>query len=195
VNLVEEKDIINEEIKNEAVEEKLEPQQKENKKKKNKKEQEIEKLNEEIKELNDKYLRTLAEMENFKKRIQQERIQERKYASSQFATQLLIPFDQLDKIVDYPTDNELLKNYLIGFKMIRDQFVQVFEQEGIKEIKALGEMFDANLHHAVEKGNDSEKPNGVILEVFQKGYHYKDRILRPAMVKVNEWSDNNGENK
>src|SRR5690606_10952247 len=112
-----------------------------------------------------------------------------------FALELLVPYEQFDKIVEFPTDNDLLKNFLIGFKMIKDQFEQVLEKEGIKEIKALGEAFDANLHHAIEKVNDDQKADGVVVEVLQKGYYFKDKILRPAMVKVNEWRKDNGKDE
>src|SRR5690606_585428 len=106
--------------------------------KKDKKHAHLEKIHEleaQVKELNDKYLRALAEMENYKKRIQNERQTERKYAASHFANELLVPYEQLVKVVEFPTDNELLKNFLIGFKMIKDQFQQILENEGVKEIK------------------------------------------------------------
>ncbi len=160
--------------------------------KKEKKNTYLEKINEledKVKELNDKYLRALAEQENFKKRIQNERQIEKKYAASHFANELLIPLEQFVKVVEFPTDNELLKNFLIGFKMIKDQFQQILENEGVKEIKALNEKFDPNIHHAIEKDHNNEKEDGIITEVLQKGYYFKDRILRPAMVKVNEWSE------
>lgn len=152
-------------------------------------------LKEKIKELEDKNLRTLADAENYKKRINQEKINDKKYAASNFASELLVPYEQLDKVVEFPTDNEILRNFLIGFKMIRDQFKDVLEREGVKEINSLNEKFDAYIHHAIEKESNKEKENGTVLEVMQKGYYFKDRILRPAMVKVNEWSDENGEDK
>lgn len=160
------------------------------KKKKSAEHEKIEQLEHKVKELNDKYLRALAETENVKKRMQNERQIERKYAASNLASELLVPFEQFSKIVEFPTDNDLLKNFLVGFKMIKDQFEQVLENEGIKEIKALNENFDPNVHHAIEKDSNKDLPSGMITEVFQKGYYYKDRVLRPAMVKVNEWSEN-----
>jgi len=155
----------------------------------------IESLENEVKELNDKYLRTLAENENFKKRMLLEKENDRKYAILNFAHNLLTPFDQLDNIVNLPTDNELLNNYLIGFKMIRNQFVEVFNQMGIKEIDCLGKEFDPKFHEAIEKTNHNDQDEGIITEVIQKGYLFKERILRPAKVKVNEWREENGENK
>jgi molecular chaperone GrpE len=93
------------------------------------------------------------------------------------------------------TDNELLKNFLIGFKMINDQLFNVLNTDGVKEIEALNTPFEPNVHHAIEKVENKEKPNGIVIEVVQKGYTYKDQLLRPAMVKVNEWSEENGKDK
>lgn len=163
--------------------------------KKEKKKDKIAKLEEEVNNLNDKLLRNAAELENFKKRMNQERINDRKYASTNLLHDLLVPLDQFDKVVNMTTDNDLLKNFLIGFKMINDQFRTVLESEGIKEIEALNKPFDPNIHHAVEKTSNKEVENGVVVEVLQKGYMYKERILRPTMVKVNEWSEENGEDK
>lgn len=182
-----------EDIKDEVISEEInkeEIKKEESKKdKKNKLEAKIEALENQVKELNDKYLRTLADTENYKKRIEAEKNMIKKYAASSFATELLIPFEQFSKIVEFPTEDQVLKNFLIGFKMIKDQFEQALEREGVKEIKALGLPFDANVHHAIEKESNKEKENGIVLEVLQKGYYFKDRILKPVMVKVNEWSE------
>lgn|SRR5690554_795103 len=167
----------------------------EKKERKNKYKEKIEELELEIKSLKEQNLRNYAELENFKKRMMQERINDRKYASKDLIADLLQSLDQLQKIVLMPTDNELLKNFLIGFKMINDQLFQVLENDGLKAIDALDKPFDPNFHYAVEKTNDKEKPNGVNVKVIQTGYMYKDKLLRPAMVKVNEWSEENGEDK
>ncbi|MBN2268200.1 MAG: nucleotide exchange factor GrpE [Acholeplasmataceae bacterium] len=165
------------------------------KEKKSKSKETIEKLENDIKELKDKLLRNAAELENFKKRMHQERIQDRKYASKTLVGDILAPLDQFDRVVNMTTDNELLKNFLIGFKMINDTLYQVLIQDGLKEIDALNKPFDPKYHYAVEKIHDEDKPNGINLEVIQKGYLYKDQLLRPAMVKINEWSEKNGEDK
>lgn len=121
--------------------------------------------------------------------MNQERITDRKYAAMDLIHDLLIPLDQLRKVVSMEVDDPMLKNYLIGFKMINDQIYDQLEAYGLKEIKAVGETFDPKVHHAVEKDNNSDVENNIITEEIQKGYMYKDRILRPAMVKVNEWSE------
>jgi molecular chaperone GrpE len=105
------------------------------------------------------------------------------------------PLSQLDKIVDLKTEDPQLKNFLIGFKMIKDQIFKVLESDGLKEIEALNQVFDPNLHEAIEKLEDKSKPSGINVEVISKGYMYKEQLLRPAMVKINEWSEENGEDK
>ena len=177
------------------VEDKIDDTTEQKKEKKSKSKEHIEKLENDVKELKDKLLRNAAELENFKKRMNQERINDRKYASKTLIGDILAPLDQFDRVVNMTTDNELLKNFLIGFKMINDSLYQVLIQDGLKEIDALNKPFDPKYHYAVEKIHDANKPDGVNLEVIQKGYLYKDQLLRPAMVKINEWSEKDGEDK
>ncbi len=165
------------------------------KEKKNKHKEQVEKLESEVKEMKDKWLRSVAELENFKKRMTQERINERKFASKNLIADLLVPLEQFNRAVSMETENDLLKNFLIGFKMINEQFYNVLIQDGLKEIDALNKPFDPNYHYAIEKESNKDKPNGINLEVIQKGYTYKEQILRPAMVKVNEWSEENGKDE
>jgi molecular chaperone GrpE len=165
------------------------------KERKNKYKEQIEALEQTIKDLNERILRNQAELENYKRRINQERINDRKYASRVLISELLNPLDQLNKIVNMPTDNDLLKNFLVGFKMINDQLYNTLESDGLKEIEALNKPFDPKMHHAIEKVSDPDRENGINIEVVQKGYTYKDQLLRPAMVKVNEWSEENGKNE
>ncbi len=160
--------------------------------KRNKTKEKIDALEAEVKSLEEKFLRNAAELENFKKRMTQDRINDRKYASKMLIGELLDPLDQLDRIVSMKTDNDLLKNFLIGFKMINDKLYEVLKNDGLKEIDALGKPFDPKWHHAIETVNDQTKDNGINLDVVQKGYTYKDQLLRPVMVKVNEWSEDNG---
>lgn len=165
--------------------------QKEEKTKKLKPKEQIERLVVENYELNERYLKSKAELENFKKRNTEERIRDRKFVSSILIADLLNPLDQLKKVVEMETKDKTLNNFLIGFKMINDQIYQVLEKDGLKEIDALGKEFNPNFHYAVEKESNKEVENGIITQVTQIGYTYKERILRPAMVKVNEWSEEN----
>lgn len=159
----------------------------------NKKKAEIEKLKAEIENLKnenlkmrDEYLRARADMENTKRRLNDEAITNRKYASMKLVESLVNPVDMLVKVCAVEQENQELNNFLIGFKMISNQIVDVLQSDGLKEIEALNKEFDPNVHHAIAKEHvDGVEPN-MVIEVLQVGYKYKDRLLRPAMVKVSE---------
>ncbi|WP_017192935.1 nucleotide exchange factor GrpE [Italian clover phyllody phytoplasma] len=147
-------------------------------------------------ELINEKLKSQADLENLKKRLQKEKVADVKYASMNLITDMLVPLEQLGQVLEMPTEDEMLQKFLFGFKMINKQINDVLEKDGVVEIKALGEKFDPKYHHAVEKISDVKQPNDVNVVVLQKGFLYKDKIIKPAMVKVNEWSENkNGENK
>lgn len=184
-----------EDVTSDKAESKEKPAKEKKKSEKEKLKDDIEQLQTELAALKDQYLRERAELENFKKRTHQERITERKYAAQNVIESLINPIDQLRIVTNMTVDNDVLKNYLIGFKMINDQILGILEQEGLKEIKAMNEMFDPNIHHAIDTVSDKDKPKGMILAVQQTGYMFKERVIRPAMVKVNEWSDENGNNE
>jgi molecular chaperone GrpE len=155
----------------------------------------IERLELEIASLKEQLLRAHAEFDNTKKRLEANRILDRKYASKYLVDQLITPLGQLDQIVNMKTEDPQLKNFLIGFSMIKEQIFKVLESDGLKEVDALNQVFNPNIHEAIEKVDDRSQPSGINIEVVSKGYMYKEQLLRPAMVKINEWSDENGENK
>lgn len=148
-------------------------------------EEEIDKLKEENKKLKDQYVRTLADTENFKKRIDEERIRDRKYGSQRLLEKLIVSLDIFDKAVNMKTDDPNLNNFLIGFQMINNNINQVLEEEGVKKIKAI-DKFDPRYHDAIETDYDETKEEGTILMVIKDGYMYKDRVLSPSLVKVNK---------
>jgi molecular chaperone GrpE len=148
--------------------------------------EEIQKLQEEVKRLNDLYLRTLADAENFKRRINEERIRERKYGAQSLLEKLVAVVDIFDKAVNVETDDEKLKNFLIGFEMINKQLAQILADEGIKKIETKDQKFNPQYHHAIEIDYQEGVEDNIILEEVQTGYMFKDRVLRPALVKVNK---------
>lgn len=158
-------------------------------------EEKIDELKLEVKKLKEEKLLIAADTENYKKRINQERIIDRQYASRGLILSLLHSLDQLKLITNMKTEDDKLKNFLIGFKMISDQLFKTLEEDGLKEIEALNKPFDPNYHEAVEKVKEKSMEKGINLEVVSPGYMYKEKLLRPAMVKVNEWSDENGKDK
>ncbi|ERJ13671.1 nucleotide exchange factor GrpE [Haloplasma contractile] len=149
-------------------------------------ESKIKELQQKLDELNDQFLRNQAEVENFKKRLQTERIQEAKYRAQSFVKNILPILDNFERAINANDDDEKLNNFLVGFKMIYTQLVEVLANEGVEVIPTEDEKFNPNLHQAVMQEVDEEKENGVILKELQKGYKLKDRVIRPAMVVVNE---------
>ncbi len=163
------------------------------KEKKLKPKEQIQRLTAENYSLREKYLSAQADLENYKKRMNKEKIEDRKYAAMDLIHELLIPLEQLRKVVNMQVNDDKLKNFLIGFKMINDQIYEALKEQGLEEIEALGKVFDPKYHYAVEKDNNNEVANDLVTDVTQTGYMFKERILRPAMVKVNEWSEKENE--
>lgn len=183
-------DSVNKEEKVEEVSE--EPLKKKNKedKKVNALKETIAKLEDENKKLKEQYFRTLADAENFKKRNDEERIRERKYASQKLIEKLLNDLDIFEKAVNMKTDDPMLTNFLMGFQMINNNISRVLSDEGVKKIKTVGEKFDPRYHNAVETKWNEEYEEDVCLQEMISGYMYKDRVLRAASVVVNKKSEN-----
>lgn len=151
-------------------------------------EEENHKLKNNLKESSEKVLRLAAEMQNYKKRNETEKSNMLKYANEDLAKSLLPILDNFERAIKLD-DNDLsdeVSKFLSGFKMIYGSFVNVLNNIEVKEIECDGLEFDPVYHQAVLTEKDETKPSGVILEVLQKGYMYKDKVIRPAMVKVNE---------
>ncbi len=167
-------------------EEKPEHPHKKKEKKKPTLEDQIDAIEMELKEIKDKYLRTLAEMENLKKRTQEETKRERKYASMMIADKLIDQIEVFDQALQVKTEDKNFQNFLTGFRMIKDMMYQSLESEGVKLIDTtIGKVFDPNTEHAFDHRYEPDKPENTILEVIKKGYMFKDRLLRPALVVVN----------
>jgi len=139
-----------------------------------------------VKQLQNDYLKEKADLENIKKRLEKERVMERKYAAMNFAKKLVSPLDTFELALSHEVEDETAKTFVQGFKMIQDQIKKALEDEGVSEIDAQNEDYDPNFHQAImtEKKEGTE-PNKVI-EVLQKGYMFKDRVIRPAIVKISE---------
>ena len=149
---------------------------------------ELESLKTKITELEDKYLRANADFDNMKRRLEKEKMQAISYAHEVFARDLLPVIDSLDMAI-MASDNqeaqsdELLEKLKEGIILTMEQFKKAFEKHGI-ELVDIENGFDPNFHEAVMQLESEEKQSGEILQVFQKGYKIKERILRPAMVSI-----------
>ena len=155
--------------------------------KKEKVNKEIEALKEALKASEDKSLRLQAEFINVRNRQIKEIENMAKYEGENLIKELLSVVDNFERAIKLDDDDlsDEVSKFLSGFKMIYGNLITILENIGVKEIDCLGKEFDPVYAEAVITENDESKPAGVVLEVFQKGYMYKDKVIRPAMVKVN----------
>ena len=139
-------------------------------------------------ELEDKYMRLQAEYLNFKTRTQGEVSRMLQYEGENFIKEMLVIKDNLERAV-MMDDNDLsdeVSKFLSGFKMILGALTGLFDKYEVREVDCLGKEFDPHFEEAVLTEHDDTKPENVVLEVLTKGYTYKDKLIRPAMVKVNK---------
>jgi len=150
--------------------------------------EEIEAMNKKVSEAEEKDLRASAELINYRKRKDEETDKKLKYANEDLILEILPILDNFERAIKMDDDNleDEVSKFLQGVKMIYASLTKTLEKYGVTEIKALGEVFDPNYHQAVMTDSIEDKPVEVITEVFQKGYMLKDKVIRPAMVKVNK---------
>lgn len=149
-------------------------------------ENKLEMIEEELQSIKDKYLRTLAEMENIQRRTTEEIRKERKYASMALSDKLIDQLEVFDQALAVETDDPNFRNFLIGFKMIKEMLFQSLESEGLERLNTvLGKVFDPALEHAIDTRYDDTLPENTVLEIVKKGYKFKDRLLRPTLVVIN----------
>ncbi|WP_297951632.1 nucleotide exchange factor GrpE [uncultured Lactobacillus sp.] len=147
--------------------------------------EEVANLKEKNKDLEDKYLRSEAEIQNMQNRYAKERAQLIKYESQSLAKDILPAMDNLERALSVEADDDVSKQLKKGVQMTLDALVKAMKDHDVVEIKADGVKFDPTLHQAVQTvaaENDDQKDH--VVQVLQKGYQYKDRTLRPAMVVV-----------
>ena len=153
------------------------------KEKKNKEKELIEALNLKIKELEDKNLRVTSEMINSNRRKDEECNRLLKYKDEDIIMDLLQVVDNFERALSVKSTDD---NYQKGFDMIYAGLRSVLDKYEVKEIECLGLEFDPMYHQAVLTDHIDGKKDNEIIEVMQKGYTYKDKVIRPAMVKVNK---------
>lgn len=146
----------------------------------------VQELTEKLQEEENKRLRLLADYENFKRRATLDKEALQKYRAQNVVTNLIPVLDNFARALTVEATTEEAQTMMKGLDMIYRTFHQALEDEGLVEIQALDQEFDPNFHQAIMTGSDEDKPAGIVLEQMQAGYMLKDRVLRPAMVKVNE---------
>jgi len=139
-------------------------------------------------ELEDKYMRLQAEYLNFKTRTQSEVSRMLQYEGEDFIKEILVIKDNFERAIMMDTDDisDEVSRFLSGFKMILGNLTALLDKFQVVEIDCLGREFDPNVAEAVITEHDENKPENVVLEVLTKGYKYKDKVIRHAMVKVNK---------
>ena len=140
------------------------------------------------KSLQEKILRLNAEMQNMNRRFNEEKANIYKYDGEKLIKELLPIIDNFERAIKLDDDNltDELSKFLSGFKMIYASLVSTLNAIGVKEIECIGKPFDPNKMEAIMTTNIMEEEENVVVEVMQKGYTYNDKVIRVAMVKVNE---------
>ena len=131
--------------------------------------------------LNVKYMRLMADFQNFKRRTEKEKSDIYAFANEKIVRELLDVIDNFERALAAGTGGD---KFLEGMEMILKQLLAVLERAGVAEIKCLGEDFDPNFHNAVMTEDSAEYESGKVTAVLQKGYILNSRVVRPAMVKV-----------
>tara|TARA_B100000131_G_scaffold202155_1_gene194198 strand:- start:140 stop:736 length:597 start_codon:yes stop_codon:yes gene_type:complete len=148
-----------------------------------------------LKSMEEKLLRTLAEMENQRRRFEKERDEAFEFGGFNFARESLAIIDNIDRATlsfkndEKLKDNKDLDKILDGIEIVKNDLISIFKKNGIEPIDCINKKFDPNFHQAMlEIENDSKEP-GTVLQEIQKGYMMKDRLLRPSLVGVTKKKD------
>ena len=139
---------------------------------------------EKIDELNDKLKRSMAEFDNYRKRTDKEKSAMYEIGAKDVIEKILPVVDNLERGFDGLSDEEKETPFVKGIEAVYKQLMTVFEELGVQPIEAVGKEFDPNLHNAVMHDEDDSEAVNVVVEEFQKGYTYKDSVVRHSMVKV-----------
>jgi len=140
-------------------------------------------LQQERNTLHDRLLRTAAEFDNYRKRVDRERRELSEFAAADVILELLPIIDNFERALQAPAPPEA-ENFRTGIEIIHRQMLDVLRKRGVKPIEALGTDFDPNFHQAVIHEPSAEHREGQVMQELQRGYMLGERLLRPAMVKV-----------
>ncbi len=132
----------------------------------------------------ERFLRTAAELDNFRKRKEREVSDLRKYANQNLLRELLTVVDNLERAIDANSDPGSKEGLVEGVDMTLKELLKIFEKFGVTPIEAVNQPFDPNLHEAVMQEEDADVAENTVIRELQKGYQIHDRLLRPAMVVV-----------
>ena len=149
------------------------------------KQQKVE-LEAKLEEAENRILRMQADFENSRRRARLDLEATEKYKSQGIITELLPAIDNFERALKMEADNDQAKSLLQGMEMVYRSLIDTLKKEGAEQIEAVGKEFDPHLHQAIMQVEDGNFGSNIVVEEFQKGYILKDRVIRPAMVKVNQ---------
>lgn len=172
-----------EEAKEEAVEEEK-PKAEKKEKKSFKKKEKKDKKDEKIEELNDRLMRTMAEFDNFRKRTEKEKSQMFEIGARDVVEKILPVIDNFERGLGTVPEDEKDSAFVQGIEQIYKQFITALETAGVRPIEAVGKEFDPNFHNAVMHDEDESLGENIVSEELQKGYMYRETVVRHSMVKV-----------
>lgn len=174
-----------EENKNEEIKEEKKAEEPKEHKKEHKKDKKLEELQNEVNTLKDKNMRIAAEMVNTLRRKDEETNRLLKYSNESLITELLPVIDNFERALNVDATSNDIESYQKGMTMIYNSLKNILEKFEVKEIEAIDKEFDPSFHQAVMQEEKEGTKENIVIEVLQKGYTYKDKVIRPAMVKVN----------
>ena len=175
-----------EENKNEEIKEEKKAEEPKEHKKEHKKDKKLEELQNEINTLKDKNMRITAEMVNTLRRKDEETNRLLKYSNESLITELLPVIDNFERALNVDVKTTDIESYQKGMTMIYNSLKNILEKFEVKEIEAIDKEFDPSYHQAVMQEEKEGTKENIVIEVLQKGYTYKDKVIRPAMVKVSK---------
>jgi molecular chaperone GrpE len=155
----------------------------------------VETLRDELAGLQDRMVRLQADFDNFRRRALKEREEAYQYGHENLVKDLLATVDNLDRAIEHArnSDGGDFESMLQGVELVRRQLLGALENHGVSLIEVENGVFDPNVHEAMAQKQDDSVPMNTVIEVFQKGYRLRDRLLRPARVVVSKPSEGDGE--
>lgn len=175
-----------EENKNEEIKEEKKAEEPKEHKKEHKKDKKLEELQNEVNTLKDKNMRIAAEMVNTLRRKDEETNRLLKYSNESLITELLPVIDNFERALNVDVTSTDVESYQKGMTMIYNSLKNILEKFEVKEIEAIDKEFDPSYYQAVMQEEKEGTKENIVIEVLQKGYTYKDKVIRPAMVKVSK---------
>lgn len=143
-----------------------------------------------VKELQDKLLRKAAEFENYKRRTENDQLNLLSYAAESFITKILPVVDDFERSLNHIKDTDSAEAIKEGIKLVYDKLTKILDDQGVKKIDSVGKPFDVDFHDALMQVKNDDVPPHTVVEEIEKGYMYRDKVIRHAKVIVSEDAGN-----